>query len=107
MGRKAGEIPEMETAIDWAEIEKDVDAQLARARVADRSDLALDRAQIEAHARDIAAGRMSKATNAVPGELEPAGPATSRASRTCPPQRAGSSGSARPRSRRAASPWQC
>jgi UTP--glucose-1-phosphate uridylyltransferase len=62
-------------AIDWAEIEKDVDAQLARARVADRADLALDRAQIEAHARAIASGAMSRATNAVPGELEPAGPA--------------------------------
>lgn len=74
MSRKAAET-RGDVAIDWSEIEKDVDAQLARAGVADRADLALDRAQVEAHAREIAAGRLSKATNAVPGELEPAGPA--------------------------------
>jgi UTP--glucose-1-phosphate uridylyltransferase len=66
--RKAGEIqPAM--AIDWAEIEKDVDAQLARAGVADRADLELDRARIEAHTRAIAAGKLSKASNVVAGEI--------------------------------------
>ncbi len=74
MGRKAGEIPG-DVAIDWPEIEREVDAQLARARVADRDELELDRAQIEAHARAIAAGRLSKSSNAVAGDVEPAGAA--------------------------------
>ncbi len=71
--RKAGEI-QRAMPFDWAEIEKDVDAQLGRACVADRADLALDRAQIETNARAIAAGRLSKQSNHVRGELVAAGP---------------------------------
>jgi UTP--glucose-1-phosphate uridylyltransferase len=58
---------------DWAEIEKDVDAQLARAGLPDRSGLALDRARIETHARAISAGTLSKASNAVRGNVVLAG----------------------------------
>jgi UTP--glucose-1-phosphate uridylyltransferase len=61
------------TAIDWAEIQKDVDAQLERAGVVEHADVGLDRAQVESHAREIAAGRLSKATNVVPGEVRAAG----------------------------------
>ena len=52
-------------AIDWAEIQKDVDAQLDRAGVVEHADVGLDRAQVEAHARAIASGELSKASNVV------------------------------------------
>jgi len=61
------------TQIDWAEIEKDVDAQLERAGVVEHADVGLDRAQVESHARAIAAGDLSKASNIVPGEVRAAG----------------------------------
>jgi UTP--glucose-1-phosphate uridylyltransferase len=61
------------TGTDWAEIEKDVDAQLERAGVVEHADVGLDRAQVESHARAIAAGQLSKSTNIVPGEVRPAG----------------------------------
>jgi hypothetical protein len=54
-------------AIDWAEIQKDVDAQLERAGVAENTDAGLDRVQVETHARAVASGAVSKATNAVAG----------------------------------------
>ena len=73
-------------AIDWAEIQKDVDAQLERAGVVEHTDVGLDRAQVEAHARAIAAGALSKASNVVPG--------ASRGSRATSTSRA-SSGSRR------------
>jgi UTP--glucose-1-phosphate uridylyltransferase len=59
---------------DWKAIETDVDEQLARASVAGHPALALDRSRLEAHARAIASGKLSKATNAVRGRFEPAGP---------------------------------
>jgi UTP--glucose-1-phosphate uridylyltransferase len=46
-----------------------MDAQLERAGVADHADVGLDRAQVEAHAAEIAAGRLSRHTNAVSGEV--------------------------------------
>ena len=61
-------------SFDWKAIETDVDEQLARAGVMGHPSLALDRARIEAHAREIAAGRLSKAANQVKGEVAPAGP---------------------------------
>ena len=60
-------------AIEWAEIQKDVDAQLDRAGVVEHADVGLDRAQIESHARAIAAGELSQASNVVPGEPSVAG----------------------------------
>ena len=60
-------------AIDWAEIQKDVDAQLERAGVVENADVGLDRAQVEAHARAIASGQLSSASNTVPGEPRVAG----------------------------------
>ncbi len=54
--------------IDWAEIEQDVAAQLERAGIAGQADVGLDRAQVESHARAIAAGELSKASNVVAGE---------------------------------------
>lgn len=59
--------------IDWAEIQKDVDAQLERAGVVEHTDVGLDRAQVEEHARAIAAGELSKASNVVSGEPRLAG----------------------------------
>jgi UTP--glucose-1-phosphate uridylyltransferase len=56
-------------AIDWPEIQKDVDAQLERAGVVEHTDVGLDRAQVEAHARAIAEGRLSKASNVVPAAV--------------------------------------
>jgi UTP--glucose-1-phosphate uridylyltransferase len=61
-------------AIDWAEIQKDVDAQLERAGLVENADVGLDRAQVETHARAIASGALSRGSNAVPGEPRPAGP---------------------------------
>ncbi|MFI5315719.1 MAG: UTP--glucose-1-phosphate uridylyltransferase [Myxococcota bacterium] len=61
-------------SFDWKTIEADVDEQLARAGVAGHPALALDRARIEAHARAIAAGRLTKASNAVKGRVTVAGP---------------------------------
>lgn len=60
-------------SFDWKTIETDVDEQLARAGVAGHPALALDRVRIEAHARAIATGRLSKAANAVLGRIEAAG----------------------------------
>jgi len=59
-------------AIDWAEIQKDVDAQLESAGVVEHADVGLDRVQVETHARAIAAGELSKASNVVPAEPTPA-----------------------------------
>ncbi len=61
-------------SFDWKTIESDVDEQLARAGVAGHPALALDRARIEAHARAIATGELSKAANALRGRVEAAGP---------------------------------
>ena len=63
----------MHMAFDWKEIEADVAEQLGRAGVARDRALALDHARIEAHARAIAEGRLSRAANAVSGAVEPAG----------------------------------
>src|SRR5262249_6636254 len=71
--RKDGEIP-AGMSFDWKAIEADVEDQLARAGVAEHPALELDRARIEAHAREIAMGRLSKASNRVRGPIEPAGP---------------------------------
>jgi UTP--glucose-1-phosphate uridylyltransferase len=60
-------------AMNWAEIQKDVDAQLERAGVVEHADVGLDREQVEAHAREIASGRLSKASNVVPAEPRVAG----------------------------------
>jgi len=61
-------------SFDWKTIETDVEEQLARAGVAGHPALALDHARIEAHARAIARGELSKAANAVTGRIEAAGP---------------------------------
>lgn len=55
--------------IDWAEIQKDVDAQLDRAGVVEHADVGLDREQIESHARAIASGELSKASGIVSEEI--------------------------------------
>ena len=60
-------------SFDWKTIETDVEEQLARAGVAGHPALALDRRRIESHARAIATGELSKATNAVRGQVEAAG----------------------------------
>ena len=59
---------------DWKALETDVDAQLARAGVAGHPALALDHRRIEAHARAISRGELSKTTNLVSGRFAPAGP---------------------------------
>src|SRR5262245_43232237 len=61
-------------SFDWPKLEGDVAEQLAAAGVAGDAALALDRDRIEAHARAIAEGRVSRAANAVRGAVEPAGP---------------------------------
>src|SRR5262245_35397040 len=61
-------------SFDWAKIEADVAEQLGGAGVAGDPALALDHARIEAHARAIAEGRVSRAANAVRGRIELAGP---------------------------------
>ena len=61
-------------SFDWKAIESDVEEQLAQAGVADHPALELDRARIEAHAREIATGRLSKASNRLAGPIEPAQP---------------------------------
>jgi UTP--glucose-1-phosphate uridylyltransferase len=60
-------------AIAWPEIQKDVDAQLERAGVVEHADVGLDRAQVESHARAIASGELSKASNVVSAEPRLAG----------------------------------
>jgi UTP--glucose-1-phosphate uridylyltransferase len=55
-------------SIDWAEIQKDVAAQLERAGIVGHADVGLDRAQVESHARAISAGELSKASNVVSAE---------------------------------------
>jgi UTP--glucose-1-phosphate uridylyltransferase len=52
-------------SIDWAEIQRDVAAQLERAGIVGSADVGLDRVQVESHARAIAAGELSKASNVV------------------------------------------
>jgi UTP--glucose-1-phosphate uridylyltransferase len=61
-------------SFDWKAIEADVDEQLARAGVAGHPSLGLDHVRIESQARAIATGSQSKATNAVQGRFELAGP---------------------------------
>jgi UTP--glucose-1-phosphate uridylyltransferase len=61
-------------SFDWKAIDRDVEEQLARSGVAEQAALELDRARIEAHARAIATGKLSKASNRVVGDPKPAGP---------------------------------
>ena len=61
-------------SFDWKAIDRDVEEQLARAGVAEHPALEIDRARIEAHARAIATGKLSKASNRVAGGVKPAGP---------------------------------
>jgi UTP--glucose-1-phosphate uridylyltransferase len=60
-------------ALDWKMLDADVEEQLAQAGVAGHPALVLDRPRIEAHARAIAAGTLSKASNLAPGPIVPAG----------------------------------
>ncbi|HTO71582.1 MAG TPA: UTP--glucose-1-phosphate uridylyltransferase [Myxococcota bacterium] len=59
--------------LDWKTLDRDVEEQLDAAGVAGSPALELDRPRIDAHARAIAGGELSKASNLAPGPVEPAG----------------------------------
>jgi UTP--glucose-1-phosphate uridylyltransferase len=59
---------------EWKELEADAEEQLARAGVAP-AEVGLDLARVREHMGAVAEGRLSKRSNALPGDVRPAGPA--------------------------------